>query len=115
MRPGQIRPNEFESAILERLARDEPWLKGPFDGLHVLSREYTGVGSFTRFVCDDPGGRDDRTPGLRPSIRLPGVPNGLGAVLFCNGTSPNCLEVFTYGDDFWDGVYEGFSFDPPEP
>lgn len=112
MRPGQIRPNEFELAVLERFAKDEPWLKGPFDSLHVLSRKFTGVGCFTSFVCNEVGDVESQAPGLRALIHMPGVPNGMGAVLFCKGTSPECLELYTYGDDHWDGVYDGFSFEP---
>jgi len=111
VRPGQTRPNEFELAVLERIAEDAPWLMGPFDSLHVLSREFTGVGCFTRFVCDAAGDGEARQPGLGTLIRMPGVPNGMGAVLLCKGASPECLEVFTFGDDHWDGVYDGFSFD----
>jgi hypothetical protein len=50
MRPGQINPNEFEFAILEHLAREEPFVRGSFGQLHVLSREFTGVGRFTTFA-----------------------------------------------------------------
>lgn len=111
MRPGQLQPNELECAILERIARNEPWLQGPFSSLHVLSREYTGVGGYTNFLCDVPEAAGDPFPGLKPLIRVPGVPNGMGAVLTCHGTKPKCLELFTYGDDCWDGTYEGFSFE----
>lgn len=109
MHPGQTFPNEFECAILERIARDEPSLRGPFTSLRVLSREFTGVGSFTRFLSNDKEG-SSRQMGLQNLIHIPGVPNGLGAVLFCKGGSPECLELFTYGDDRWDGLYEGFFF-----
>ena len=111
MHPAQIRPNELECAILERIAQDEPWLQGPFTSLHVLSREYTGVGSYTNFVCDAPEAEGDPFPGLNPLISMPGVPNGMGAVLHCRGALPKCLELFTYGDDPWDGTYEGFMFE----
>ena len=111
MRPGQISPNEFECAILEKIARDEPLLKGPFNTLHVLSRKYTGVGSFTDFVCNMPKAASDCYLGLKPLIRLPGVPNGIGAVVWCQGCQPEHLELFTYGDDLWDGTYEGFYFE----
>ena len=108
MHPEQHQPNELECAILERIAQDEPWLQGPFASLHVLSREYTGVGSYTNFMCDLPDSEDDPFPGLKPLVRVPGVPNGMGAVLYCRRTLPKCLELFTYGDDPWDGTYEGF-------
>jgi len=42
---------------------------------------------------------------------MPGVPNGMGAVLFCKGDWPRCLEVFTYGDGHWEGAYDGFAIE----
>ncbi len=112
MRPGQVKPNEFELAILERLATKEPSIRGSVGQLHVLSREFTGVGSFTKFACEESSdGAPDQHVGLDDLIKVPGVPNGMGAVLFCKGGRPQCLEVFTYGDDHWEGVYDGFAIE----
>lgn len=111
MCPGQLQPNELERAILERIARDEPWLQMPAPGLHVLSREFTGVGSYTTFLCNLPESADDPHPGLKPLIRLPTVLSGMGAVLWCRASQPSCIELFTYGDELWDGTYEGFYLD----
>jgi len=112
MRPGQVKPNELELAILEQLAIKEPSMRGSIGHLHVLSREFTGVGSFTTFACEESAAEaPDRRVGLDDPIKMPGVPNGMGAVLFCRGDSPQCLEVFTYGDDHWEGVYDGFAID----
>jgi len=41
-------------------------------------------------------------------IVMPGVSHGMGAVLFYRGEQPTFLEVFTYGEEYWDGVYDGF-------
>ena len=113
MRPGQIQPNEFELAILDRLATKAPPIRESIDELHVLSREYTGVGGYTNFVNGNSSdGSSGQQIGLDDLITMPGVPNGMGAVLFCNGGHPQCLEVFTYGDDRWDGVYDGFEIEP---
>lgn len=110
MRPGQLAPNEFELAILRRIMRQRPSLGASLGHLRVLSREFTGVGIFTTFDFDaSRSGEGDRQLGLEAAICIPNVPNGVGAVLFCNGEQPRCLEVFTYGDDHWDGVYDGFS------
>lgn len=111
VRPGQMWPSEFECSILERMARDITWLRGPFGALHVVSREYTGVGSYTNFACDLPECENDSCPGLNALIRMPGVPDGMGAVLWCRGTSAKCLEIFTYGASTWDGTYAGFEFE----
>lgn len=111
MRPGQLQPNELEIAVLERIAQDEPRLQGSFRALRVLSREYTGAGSYTTFLRDTPKQSDDLRPGLSSLLSVPGVPNGMGAVLWCRGTQPKCLELFTYGGEHWDGTFAGFSFD----
>lgn len=59
MQPGQITLNDFELAILERLSQDEPSI-GPYIAeLHVLSREFTGAGSYTNFETEY------FTPGLK--------------------------------------------------
>ena len=50
----------------------------------------------------------DRDLHLDAVISVPGVPNGLGAILFCIGSHPNVLEIYTFGDEHWDGLYEGF-------
>jgi hypothetical protein len=109
MRPGQLEPNEFELAILARLERQDPSLGGSLERLHVLSRQFTGVGSFTKFRCNESTpGTSQRHVGLDALIRMPGVPNGMGAVLFLNENQPECLEVYTYGHELWDGVHDGF-------
>ncbi|MGI8980372.1 MAG: hypothetical protein ACR2FY_14185 [Pirellulaceae bacterium] len=112
MRPGQLKPNDFELAILQRLVRQEPSSEEFAQRLHVLSREFTGVGSFTNFKCDESATDvPERHLGLDALINMPGVPNGMGAVLFCKGNQPRCLEVYTYGDNHWDGVYDGFTIE----
>src|SRR5258708_6907126 len=97
MRPGQLKPNEFERAILHSFASVLPSLLPRRDSLHVLSREYTGVGSFTRFQHDDsePAASEPQLGLNHAEIHVPTVPSGLGAVLFCRGDHPTCLELFT--------------------
>ncbi len=112
MRPGQVHPNEFELAILERLATKEPSVREAVGQLHVISREFTGAGSYTNFACEEvPPDAPDQQIGLDTLIKMPGVRNGMGALLFCKGGKPQCLEVFTYGDDLWEGVYDGFAIE----
>jgi hypothetical protein len=108
-RPGQIEPNEFELAILERIAVKSPKLGTHLENLHVLSREFTGVGSYTNFKCKDVSAHvAEQRIGLDDLIVMPNVQNGMGAVLFCLGDQPKCLETYTFGDELWDGVFEGF-------
>src|SRR5216683_5301913 len=110
MRPGQLEPNDFELAILARLARQKPSLGGSLERLHALSRQFTGVGSFTNFRCDESTtGTPQRHVWLEALIRMPGVPTGMGAVLFLNGDQPECLEAYTFGVELWDGLFNGFS------
>jgi hypothetical protein len=116
MRPGQLTPNDLELAILEHLASKESSISGSVQQLRVLNREFTGVGSFTTFICEESGANTpERYVTLDALINVPGVPNGMGAVLFFEEGKPECLEIFTYGDD-WDGVFDGFSIEqsPPE-
>jgi hypothetical protein len=110
MRPGQITPNDFELAILKRLSEKEPCIGEGLSHLHVLSRKYTGVGSFTTFRCDDcADGPAQKDIGLGGLILMPGVSNGMGAVLFLKNGQPECLEIYTFGNEHWDGLYDGFS------
>ena len=113
MRPGQLHPNEFELAILEQIATSAPSIRDSTRTLHVLSREFTGVGSFTNFqIKESLSGAQGQHFDLNATINVPGVPNSLGAILFCKGDQPEILEIFTYGDDHWDGAYVGFSIEP---
>ncbi len=114
MRPGQRHINEFEQAILTHLAQQETSLEPLIHGLHVLSREFTGVGSFTNFKAEESAPvLGNRRLGLDAPIHLPEVEYGLGAVLFCESGCPAVLEVFTYGEA-WDGVHEGFTIGAQE-
>ena len=106
MRPGQQEPNELELAILERMATRHPTLREHLGQLHVLSREFTGVGSFTAFICESSEPKSHI--GMDGIIHIPDAPSGLGAVLFLRGGRPECLEVFSYVEP-WDGTFDGFS------
>jgi hypothetical protein len=111
MRPGQTDVNEFELAILSTLAEEKPSLRQLMPELRVLSREFTGVGSYTTFMCSasapDLG---DEHISIGKLILMPSVPNGMGATLFCEAGKPHILETYTHGAELWDGVYTGFSF-----
>jgi hypothetical protein len=100
-------PNPFETAVLQAIARERPALMFDVHDLRVRSRKYSGVGSYTDFVCDESG--EPESVSLKAPIAVPGVPSGMGAVLYCRGRRPACLETFTYGNDFWSGASEGFS------
>jgi len=88
MKPGQITLNEFEVAILEHMDKDEPSLHPLIPQLRVLSREFTGVGSFTNFDCKGSSPDLGDYPVGYANISMPNVPNGMGAVLFCENGNP---------------------------
>ena len=108
-RPGQLAPNELELAILERIAAKNPLLRPYLGKLHVSSREFTGVGSYTNFRSTESSADvADQQMSLGELIIMPNVQNGMGAILFCRGGRPKCLEMYTHGNDLWDGVFDGF-------
>jgi len=110
MKPGQLEPNELEIAILDNISSDIPALKELISGLHVISREYTGVGSYTNFLSSKTSSElGDQPVGLKAHISIPGVLSGLGAVLFFEKGGPKFLEIYSYGDDHWNGLYQGFT------
>ena len=114
MRPGQLEPNEFEVAILDHLAQDVSAIVPLIVKLHVLSREFTGVGSYTNFDCPESAAvLGNQAIGLNALISMPNVPSGMGAVLFCEEGKPKCLETYTFGEEPWDGIFEGFSIKKP--
>ena len=110
--PGSLELNEFELALLNEVAKTEPDVAPLISSLHVLSREYTGVGSFTNFHCST----EEKVLGnkvLSPSnllINIPTLENGLGVLVICKGGKLDCLETFTYGTEHWGGNYVGYSF-----
>ncbi|NHZ32945.1 hypothetical protein [Massilia rubra] len=111
MKPGQLRPNEFEVAVLQRISDDLPCIRPYILKLHVLSREFTGVGSYTNFAAlpETFFGSSKSPISLTSGISMPGVANGMGAMLFFEASRSLVLETFTFADDFWDGDYTGFS------
>ena len=102
-------PNEFEMAVLERIAQAAPAFRPSITSLRVLRRELTGAGSYTHFAPTAPLAIPDGFVALDALILMPGVPNGMGAVLAVTSGYPDFLELFTYGEDSWDGTYSGFA------
>ena len=112
MKPGQVELNEFEIAILAELANDLPEIAQLIGKMFVLSREFTGVGSYTNFNCTESNAKlGDKSISLNALISMPNVPEGMGAVLFCEAGKPKVLETYTFGNELWNGEYEGFSIE----
>jgi hypothetical protein len=117
MHPGQLQANAFEVALIHSISTDNPaegeLLRTTVPQLRVLSRTFTGVGSFTTFHCEIAIPQlADKWLSLNRPIAMPGVPDGMGAILFCEGGKPKTLEVFTYGEQHGDGKHEGFVVQP---
>jgi hypothetical protein len=113
-RPGQLETSEFEQVILDRIAAENPAIAPFCRRLRVLSREFTGCGSFTNFQVEDvpeAGRAPKRVLDLSGIIRMPGVPSGMAALLFCRGDRPECLELYCYGAEHWEGDPAGFSIE----
>jgi len=108
LRPGQITPNELELAILQRLSLALPTLESVLPQLHVQSRQYTGVGCYTKFRVVDivVGSKSPVT--LDEAINVPGIQRGLDALLFLKDGKVDFLEVVSF-DELWEGTFEGFS------
>ena len=110
MRPGQLHPNEFEIALLDRLVADNPDVRVTATDLHVVSREFTGVGSFTNFLVKGQPKVARRVLNTSAYVTIPGLQNGLGVVAFYEGDSLT-LETFTAGEETWDGLFDGFKIE----
>ena len=114
MKPGQLNLNELEVAILQTLSGSFPAISGMIKKLSILSREYTCVGSYTNFNSSSVKPSEEigsHCIGIEETIHLPNVPSGLGGALFCEDGKPKMLELFTYGDEKWDGTFQGFNIE----
>ena len=108
MRPGQLHPNELEEALLNRLGLEHPDEQIAIRDLCVISRTFTGVGSFTEFRVKGQRPVPRRVLNSSALVTIPGLQHGLGVVAFREGSTLT-LETFTIGDERWDGVFDGFA------
>lgn len=74
----------------------------------AFCREFTGVGSYTNFQSDAVIAAADKPISLKETIVIPGLERGLQAILFFENHTLKSLELVS-SDEYWDGVYEGFS------
>ncbi|HEY0464258.1 MAG TPA: hypothetical protein VGC79_08620 [Polyangiaceae bacterium] len=98
----------LERAIVELVAR-ENWGEFRTDALHVLKRENTGAGRYT-YLAD---GYEQALPDGSYSsqgrmIELLDVRNGLGFVVDVANSRISHIELFTFGNDEWDGSESGW-------
>lgn len=102
--------SQFERSVLLAIADTFPnelsIIKAILETVRVCDVESTGAGVYVKFDQQSQG-----TPlsvesgqfGYDGEIEIDGVESGLGAVLDISGKKLNHLELFTYGDENWDG------------
>jgi hypothetical protein len=87
-------------AICEVHLLDRAALEAQLSTAIVLSRENTGVGSYTRFTVErSPSaaiGEQRLRPG--PSARINGLEHGMGFILWLKEGYADCLEAYSYGE-----------------
>jgi hypothetical protein len=95
---------DLERELLDLVSR-ENWPQFRTDAIRVLRRENTGAGRYTYFAD---GHGQDLPDGAYSAqgrmIEMRGVRNGLGFVVEVAGSRLSHLEMFTFGNDEWDGV-----------
>jgi hypothetical protein len=80
-------------------------LADQLDRLRVIDREPTVVGAYINFSLLGPVVDDTISTqlGFDGKIEIDGVPSGLGCVLLVDAGRMYYLELFTYGNEKWDG------------
>lgn len=104
-------PNELETSILQRMAETNSALREVLTQLRVSCRELTGAGSYTYFSPTDPIPLPDGYVALDALISIPGVADGMGAILAIANGQAEHLELYTYGEVLWSGDSTGFAID----
>lgn len=107
--------NKLEYSIIENFAKEYPIIKDHVCLLKVESREDTGGGMYVNFAYkyldDDLVKLEDGTLSTNEIIVLDSLKNGLGFVLDISHGLINFIEMFTYGDDLWNGNFNEFRFE----
>jgi len=112
--------SELEFAILRQIAtapkNKHLAIEDHLPFLSVRSREFTGVGMYVNFEDDSPSEilSDDLSIKNIPSsphiVEMESLRYGLGYALYPENGRLKFLELFTYGDELWDGTFATFSF-----
>ena len=99
--------SEFETAILDWITSfiDDYALRTQLVAARVRKRDYTVVGCYSQLALPADVPRTSRNYGSRgplngPYFESPAAPFGGGTLLWFEDGLADCLEIFTYGDNF---------------
>lgn len=113
MLQGDLELNELERSVLYKIAVEYPKLKSCLTKLKVVSREFSGMGSFTGFEpIEQDFGLGNQVLGLdNHTMTISNLTSGMGAILFCSHGKPDMLELYTFGEE-WNGGEMKFTIEP---
>ena len=110
----------LEKAVLEKIASTPLNLHLSIEDhlpyLSAHSREFTGVGMYVYFDDSSPSEilsadlNDKEVFSSRHILEIDTLQYGLGFALSAEEGRLKFLELFTYGDETWDGKYGEFAF-----
>jgi hypothetical protein len=105
--------NKVERELVEEILKQNPnyceALKDQVEHLTVSLRKPTGVGCYIHFSVPANKITDDNLNthlGFDGNIILEGVPLGLGCEILVKNGQMFYIELFTYGNESWDGNLE---------
>ena len=108
---------QFEAEAMRRIVAEDPsiseLLKKQYKSAEIISREFTGVGFFTRFNITDVSSRLPGSVNLElgaAHARIEGIEHGAGFVLFIRGGLIKTLEGYTF-DEPWPERITAYSFE----
>ena len=109
--------NNFELAILERIAAKYPFVQAHIPLLCVQSRKNTGVGMYVNFHYKDTDISFEAIPAnyialsAGSHLNMDGLQHGLVHEVAITGGRIDFLELATYGFEQWDGIIRNYWFD----
>jgi hypothetical protein len=102
-----VGPTNFEKAVFEWIAANstDTALQLQLSGVQVATREHTGVGCYSQLVPSPGAPRTQERYGSRgpldgPGFQSPVLRYGGSTLLWFKDGLVDCLEIFTYDDDF---------------
>ena len=108
--------NKLENSILERLAKDYPFVRDHIPFLKVESREYTGVGAYVNFGYDNPDNIELSTRigishiSTNERIEVNGLKYGLQWEIAITGGKLDFIELVTIDEEWFGPIPDNFNF-----